>query len=170
MMVVAGRFAQHEIVLADELVVVQHVQLLAGAELLATDAAREAVEVEDFVARFPHQIRRCDAVAASAAFRAVSPARVGRDRRGTKVSRQSSSVAELIVGSVGHLPKEIVSTVEFRLATEALVGQRLQALAAAYAVRVPRAFEDVEQELVENRLVAAGTGVSHPADRRLAAA
>lgn len=67
------RFAQHEVVLADELVVVQHVQLFAGAELLPTDAAREAVEVEDFVARFPHQVRRCDAVAAAAAFGAVSP-------------------------------------------------------------------------------------------------
>lgn len=69
-----------------------------------------------------------------------------------------------------HLPKEIVPTVQFRLATEALVGQRLEALAAAHAVRMPGAFEDVEQELVENRLVAAGTGVSHPADRRFASA
>lgn len=72
-MMMVRRFAQHEIVLADELVVVQHVQLFAGAELLPTDAAREAVEVEDFVARFPHQIGRCDAVPAAAAFGAVSP-------------------------------------------------------------------------------------------------
>lgn len=35
---------------------------------------------------------------------------------------------------------------------------------------MPRAFEDVEQELVEDRLVAAGAGVSHPADGRFASA
>lgn len=74
MVVVVGRFAQHEVVLADELVVVQHVQLLAGAELLSTDAAREAVEVEDLVTRFPHQVRWGDAVPAAAALGAVSPA------------------------------------------------------------------------------------------------
>lgn len=79
MVMVVGRFAQHKIVLADELVVVQHVQLLAGAELLPADAAREAVEVEDFVARFPHQVGRCDAVAAAAALGAVPPARGTRN-------------------------------------------------------------------------------------------
>lgn len=72
MMVMAGRFAQHEIVLADEFVVVQHVQLFAGAQLLAADAARETVEMEHFVARLSHQIRRCDAVAAAAAFGAIA--------------------------------------------------------------------------------------------------
>lgn len=71
---VVGRFAQHKVVLADELVVVEHVQLFAGAQLLAADAAREAVEMKDFVAGFAHQIGRRDAVAAAAAFRAVAPA------------------------------------------------------------------------------------------------
>lgn len=42
------------VIFADELVVVQHVKLLAGGQLLPTNQAREAVEVEDLVPRFPH--------------------------------------------------------------------------------------------------------------------
>lgn len=64
-----------------------------------------------------------------------------------------------------HAPEEIVATVQLRLAAEALVGERLEAFAAADAVRMPGALENVEQELVEDGLVAAGAGVSHPADR-----
>ena len=68
-----GSLAEDVIVLADELIVVQHVQLLAGADLLPTDAAREAVQMEHLVARFPHQVRRCDALPATAALGTVAP-------------------------------------------------------------------------------------------------
>lgn len=74
--VAAGwRFAQQIVVLADELIVVKHVQLLAGAQLLAANAAREAVQMEHLVARLSHQIRRCNALATAAALCAITSER-----------------------------------------------------------------------------------------------
>lgn len=50
-----GRLVPAEVVLlADELVVVQHVEFFAGGELLPAHQAGEAVEVEHFVFGFPH--------------------------------------------------------------------------------------------------------------------
>lgn len=69
------RLAGNVVFLADELVVVQDVELLAGAELLAAHHAREAVEVEHLVPRLAHQVARRDTLRAASAFGAVSPAR-----------------------------------------------------------------------------------------------
>lgn len=69
-----GRLVAAEVVLlADELVVVQHVELLAGGELLPAHQAGEAVEVEHFFFGLPHQVAGRDALAAAAALRAISP-------------------------------------------------------------------------------------------------
>lgn len=71
--VAAGwRLAQQIVVLADKLIVIQHVQLLPGAQLLAANAACEAVQVEHLIPRLPHQIRRGNTLATAAAFGAVS--------------------------------------------------------------------------------------------------
>lgn len=45
------------VVLADEFVVVEDVELLAGAQLFTAHQTREAVQVEHFVARLAHQVR-----------------------------------------------------------------------------------------------------------------
>lgn len=68
-----GLVAGQVVLLADELVVVEHVELLAGAQLLPADEAREAVQVEHFVSRFAHQVRGADALTATAALRTVTP-------------------------------------------------------------------------------------------------
>lgn len=68
--------ATEVVVLADELVVIQNVKLLAGAELLATHEAREAVEVEHLVPCFAHQVTGGYALQTPAALGAVSPAHI----------------------------------------------------------------------------------------------
>jgi hypothetical protein len=50
------RLAGDVVLLADELVVVQHVEFLARAQLLATHHARKAVQVEHFIPRLTHQV------------------------------------------------------------------------------------------------------------------
>lgn len=72
MMQVVGRFVAHKVVLADELVVAEHVQLLAGAQLFSANATRKAVQVEHFVARLSHKIGGSNALATAAALGAVS--------------------------------------------------------------------------------------------------
>jgi hypothetical protein len=52
------RLAGDVVFLADELVVVQHVEFLARAQLLATHHASKAVEMKHFISRFAHQIAR----------------------------------------------------------------------------------------------------------------
>lgn len=80
--VAAGwRFAQQIVVLADELIVVQHVQLFPSAQLLAANAARKAVQMEHLVARLSHQIRWCNALAAAAALCAITSAETRKKRR-----------------------------------------------------------------------------------------
>ena len=44
------------ILFADEPVLIEHVELLAGGELFSTDKAGEALEVEHLVSRLPHQV------------------------------------------------------------------------------------------------------------------
>lgn len=84
--VAAGwRFAQQIVVLADELIVVQHVQLFPSAQLLAANAARKAVQMEHLVARLSHQIRWCNALAAAAALCAITSVETRRKRRIIKI-------------------------------------------------------------------------------------
>lgn len=75
MMRVRQRFARQVVLLADKLVVVQDIELLAGAHLLPTHQAGEAIQVENFVPRFPHKVLRVYPLEAAAAFGAVSPRR-----------------------------------------------------------------------------------------------
>lgn len=70
-MQMVGWFVAQKVVLADELVVAEHVQLFARAQLLAANAAREAIEMEHLVAGLSHQVGRSDTLAASAALGAV---------------------------------------------------------------------------------------------------
>jgi len=58
-------------------------------------------------------------------------------------------------------PEEIVATVELRFAAEAFVGERLEAFTAADAGGVPGAFQDIQQELVQDGLVASGAGIAN---------
>lgn len=65
-------------------------------------------------------------------------------------------------------PEEIVAAIQLGLPAEAFVCQRLQALAASDAGRVPSPLEHIEQKFVQYRLIAASTRIAN-ADRRLAA-
>lgn len=69
----ARRFTQQIIILADEFIVVQHIELFASAELFAADATCKAIEVEYFVARLTYEIGGSDALTAATAFCAVAP-------------------------------------------------------------------------------------------------
>lgn len=73
MMRVRQRFARQVVLLADKLVVVQDVELFAGAHLLPTHQAGEAIQVENLVPRFPHKVLRVYPLEAAAALGAVSP-------------------------------------------------------------------------------------------------
>lgn len=77
---VRQRLARQVVLLADELVVVQDIELLSGAHLLPTHQAGEAIQVENLVSRLPHEILRAYPLEATAAFRPVSPA---TERRAT---------------------------------------------------------------------------------------
>jgi hypothetical protein len=68
------RLAGDVVFLADELVVVQHVELLARAQLLATHHARKAVQVKHFISRLAHQVARWDTLRTASALGAVPPA------------------------------------------------------------------------------------------------
>jgi len=52
------KFAGDKVVPADDLRVVDDVQLFARRQLLAADAARETFEMVDGLTRSPHQIMR----------------------------------------------------------------------------------------------------------------
>jgi hypothetical protein len=69
------RLAGDVVLLADELVVVQHVQFLASAQLLATHHARKAVQVKHFISRLAHQVARRDTLRTASTLGAVPPAR-----------------------------------------------------------------------------------------------
>lgn len=58
-------------------------------------------------------------------------------------------------------PEEVVPTEEFALSTEAFVCEVVVAVDAADAVRMPRPVQHVQQELVEDGLVAARAGDDH---------
>ena len=68
------RLAGDVVLLADELVIVQHVELLPGAELLAAHHAGEAVQVEHLVPGLPHQVAGRDPLRTAPALGAVPPA------------------------------------------------------------------------------------------------
>ena len=52
------RFAGDVVLLADEFVVIQHIEFLPRTQLLATHHAREAVEMKHFVPSLSHQVAR----------------------------------------------------------------------------------------------------------------
>jgi len=56
----------------------------------------------------------------------------------------------------GLLPEEVLTAEEAAVSREALVCQRTATLAALDALGVPHAVENVQQEPVEDRTVAAG--------------
>jgi len=70
------KFAGDEVVLADELGVVDDVQLFAGGQLFAADAADEAREMVDGPTSAPHQVLRRYALSAASTLGAE--ASVGR--------------------------------------------------------------------------------------------
>lgn len=80
------RLARQVVLLADELVVVQDVELLAGAHLLPTHQAGEAIQVENLVPRLPHKILRVYPLEATAALGAVSPGNAARKERYSDLS------------------------------------------------------------------------------------
>lgn len=66
------------------------------------------------------------------------------------------------------LPEEVVPAEELGFPGEALVGEGLAAVHAAHAGRVPRALQHLQQELVQDGLVAARARHHRAASRRLA--
>jgi hypothetical protein len=83
------RLAGDVVLLADELVVVEHVEFLARAQLLATHHARKTVQVKHFVPRLAHQVARRDTLRTASALGAVPPAR----------KHKLVNASELILGS-----------------------------------------------------------------------
>ena len=73
------------VLLADELELVQDVQLLAGGQLLVAHDAREAAQVEHLALRTAHQVARGDALRAAAALGAKPPG-AKKHRRGRRYS------------------------------------------------------------------------------------
>jgi hypothetical protein len=69
------RLAGDVVFLADELVVIQHIEFLARTQLLATHHARKAVQVKHFISRLAHQVARRDTLRTASALGAVPPAR-----------------------------------------------------------------------------------------------
>lgn len=67
------RLPRQVVLLANKLVVVEDVKFFAGRQLLPTDKAGEAVEVEHFLAGLSDEVRRRYAVPTAAALRSVSP-------------------------------------------------------------------------------------------------
>lgn len=61
------------VVLADELVLIQDVQLLPGGELFPAHHAREAFQMEHLVPRAPYQVVRRDSLRTAATFRTEPP-------------------------------------------------------------------------------------------------
>lgn len=74
------RLSRDVVLLADELVVVEDVQLLAGAQLLLAHEAGEAVQVKNLVPRFSHEILGVYALRTAAALCPVSSANTRRSR------------------------------------------------------------------------------------------
>ncbi|GBP74705.1 hypothetical protein EVAR_103538_1 [Eumeta japonica] len=62
-------------------------------------------------------------------------------------------------------PEEIVPAEQLVVPGVALVGERRAAVGAAHASRVPGALQHVQQELVQDRLLAAGAGHGRAAAR-----
>ena len=61
------------ILLADELCIVHHVQLLSSYQLLPADKAGEALEVEDLVPGLPYQVLGRDAFPTAATLGSEPP-------------------------------------------------------------------------------------------------
>lgn len=70
---VRQRLARQVILLANELVVVQDIELFAGAHLLPTYQAGEAIQVENLVPRLSYEVLWIYSLKATAALGAVSP-------------------------------------------------------------------------------------------------
>lgn len=71
--------AEQIVLLANKLIVVQHVQLFAGAQLFPTNAARKAVQVEHLVPGFSHKVRWRQSLSTATALCSVSPAGTERN-------------------------------------------------------------------------------------------
>ena len=77
--------------LADELLVVHQVELVAGVELAAAHGAREALEVVDVVLRSTHDLCRRNALLAA---RTLRPVPTTTDRHTSTVYTATRPVAE----------------------------------------------------------------------------
>jgi len=68
------KFAGDEVVFTNELSIIYHVELFAGRQLLAADAADEAFEMVDGLTCTTHEIVRRDALSAASALGAETSA------------------------------------------------------------------------------------------------
>lgn len=75
------RLAGDVVLLADEFVVIQHIEFFARAQLLATHHAREAVEVKHLLPSLAHQVARRDTLRTTSTLGAVPPASKQQPRR-----------------------------------------------------------------------------------------
>lgn len=117
---------QQVVLLAHELVLVDVIKLVAGLELVAAQAALEAVDVKDLVVlSAPDEVVREQALMAAGAF-----------------------------GSEAAV--EVVTAEQLALAAEALLGEWLAAVPTLDARLVPGAVEHDAEEAVADRLLATG--------------
>lgn len=91
-------FAGDKVVLADDLRIVDDVELLSGRQLLAADAADEAFEMVDGLACAPYQIVRRDPLSAAAALGA-EPSADASSHRTVYSARTSLFYSTIAVGS-----------------------------------------------------------------------
>lgn len=105
------------------------VELLPRGELLATDHAREALEVEHFVPRAAHQVIGGYPLGTTAAL-GPEPPETQRGEEGGGGSSEDS-------------PEEVLTTEYLPLTTEALLRQHALTVCASDAGGVPRAVQHV---------------------------
>lgn len=69
--------------------------------------------------------------------------------------------------NIGNSPKKVVPTEELALPTETLVGEVRVAVVTPDALCVPRSVQHIQQELIQNGLVAGGARDDHVAGGRV---
>lgn len=102
--------AEQIVLLANKLIVVQHVQLLARAQLFPTNTTRKAVQVEHLVPSFSHEVRWRQTLPTATAFRSVSPAGEEGKRLTWRKSINQRDVCSLSIMQ-HHSPIKVVSAI-----------------------------------------------------------
>lgn len=117
----------HVVILADELVLVDHIEFLASRELLPTDHAGETVEMKHFVSGASHQIAWHYTCRTTSTLCSVSPEEIGFTEklpfsRKTSFGQSGVALAALhaldVPGSVQNIQQKSVHNWPFTASTQ----------------------------------------------------